>query len=104
MPGSFLWVFRFCFHKELIIGAVGMWESRSDFQGRWERRETWFWFSSFSTARHFHGAPRFHALWRFWRKLRNNFRLATCMRCAASVSLCAFAIWSRAGMLTVGFR
>src|ERR1700694_4966786 len=31
-----------------------MWESRSDFQGRWEERETWVWFSALSTARHFH--------------------------------------------------
>ena len=29
----------------------------SDFQGQGETRETCFWFSSFSTARHFHGAP-----------------------------------------------
>jgi hypothetical protein len=26
--------------KDIVIGAVGMWESRSDFQGRWEARET----------------------------------------------------------------
>jgi hypothetical protein len=44
-------------------GAVGMWESRSDFQGLWEERETWVRFSSLSIARHFHGPPRFlHAL------------------------------------------
>jgi hypothetical protein len=28
-------------------------------KGGGKRRETWFWFSSISTARHFHGAPRF---------------------------------------------
>ena len=32
-------------------GNVGIAER---FQGRWKTRETWFWFSSFSTARHFH--------------------------------------------------
>jgi hypothetical protein len=31
-----------------------MWESRSDFQGLWEERETAVWFSSLSIARHFH--------------------------------------------------
>src|SRR5258708_22220335 len=36
-----------------------MWESRSDFQGLWEGRATWFWFSSLSIARHFHSPPRF---------------------------------------------
>ena len=40
-----------------VVGAVGMWESRSDFQGRWEERHTWGWFSSLSTARHFHRPP-----------------------------------------------
>jgi hypothetical protein len=35
------------------VGAVGMWESRSDFQGRWETKETWVWFSSFFTRRSF---------------------------------------------------
>ena len=34
--------------------AVGMWESRSDFQGRWEGWKTWGWFSRLSTDRHFH--------------------------------------------------
>ncbi len=34
---SFLWGFGFVWgiEKQGIIGAVGMWESRSDFQGRW---------------------------------------------------------------------
>jgi len=32
-----------------------MWESRSDFQGRWEGWKTWVWFSRLSTDRHFHG-------------------------------------------------
>jgi hypothetical protein len=34
---------------------VGMWESRSDFQGRWEGWKTCLWFSRLSTDRHFHG-------------------------------------------------
>jgi len=36
---------------------VGMWESRSDFQGRWEGWKTCLWFSRLSTDRHFHGFP-----------------------------------------------
>src|SRR5450755_2275503 len=37
-----------------------MWKSRRAIsKGCGTRRETRFWFSSFSTARHFHGAPRF---------------------------------------------
>src|ERR1700733_5333773 len=39
------------------IEAVEMWESRSDFQGRWEGWKTWVWFSRLSTDRHFHGFP-----------------------------------------------
>src|SRR5579871_3805946 len=39
------------------VGAVGMWESRSDFQGLWARWKTCFWFSTASTDRHFHGPP-----------------------------------------------
>src|SRR5437868_7467365 len=37
-----------------IVVRVGMWESRSDFQGRWEAWESWVWISTPSTARHFH--------------------------------------------------
>jgi hypothetical protein len=36
---------------------VEMWESRSDFQGRWEGWKTCLWFSRLSTDRHFHGFP-----------------------------------------------
>ena len=35
----------------------GLWECgnrRGDFQGLWATWETWFWFSTLSTARHFH--------------------------------------------------
>src|SRR6185503_4394115 len=31
-----------------------MWESRRDFQGRWEEWKTCCWFSRLSTGRHFH--------------------------------------------------
>lgn len=31
-----------------------MWKSLGDFQGRWEEWETGVWFSTLSTARHFH--------------------------------------------------
>src|ERR1022692_1248625 len=34
-----------------------MWESRSDFRGRWEGWKTCLWFSRLSTDRHFHGFP-----------------------------------------------
>ena len=33
-----------------------MWESRSDFQGRWVEWKTCFWFSRLSRDRHFHGS------------------------------------------------
>ena len=39
-----------------------MWESRSDFQGRWEEWKTCLWFSRLSTGRHFHGF-RVSSLW-----------------------------------------
>ena len=32
---------------EIVAAAVGMWESRSDFQGRWETKETDFGFPRF---------------------------------------------------------
>ncbi len=37
-----------------------------------------------------------HAVFRSWRKPRNSLRLASCMRRADSVLLCAFAIWVQA--------
>ena len=40
-----------------------MWESRSDFQGRWEEWKTWVWFSRLSTDRHFHGSAGVSAFW-----------------------------------------
>lgn len=33
-----------------VVGAVGMCNGVSDLQGRWEERETVFWFSSLSTG------------------------------------------------------
>ena len=57
-----------------------------------------------STARHFHGAPRFHAVFLSCWKPRNSFRLAACISWAAAVSLCELAIRSKAGMLRAGFR
>jgi hypothetical protein len=40
-----------------------MWESRSDFQGRWEGWKTWVWFSRLSTDRHFHGLAAVSSSW-----------------------------------------
>jgi hypothetical protein len=54
--GSFLFIVS----KGIVVEAVGMWESRSDFQGRWKGRETWVWFCSLSTDRHLH-SRHFHA-------------------------------------------
>ena len=58
-----------------------MWESRSDFQGRWKTRETWFWFSSFSTVRHFHNPlPAVQHGVLAGVKLANSLCLACCIR------------------------
>jgi hypothetical protein len=59
MPGSFLWFFlvRFRIKKGPEPARWECGNRGAISKGRWERRETWFWFSSFSTARHFHGAP-----------------------------------------------
>ena len=60
-----------------------MWESRRAIsKGGGKRWETCFWFSSLSTARHFHGrAVVFgdHAVRLAGWKSRNNFRLASCI-------------------------
>src|SRR5258708_39846960 len=66
--------------------AVGMWESRSDFQGLWEARETWVWFSSLSIARHFHSPLAFHHALRLRCRRANSLRFASCMSAAAWVS------------------
>ena len=71
-----------------------------DFQGLWARRETCFWFSSASMARHFH--RRFHAVL-FCRISVNNFRLASCIRMATVVSLSAPARFSKSACVVPGF-
>jgi len=89
----------------IVVGVVEMWESRSDFQGRWETRETWFWFSWFSTARHFHkplGAVQ-HGVFAV-PKLANSFCLACCIRRAAAVSLSAWAMRPRAASVRPDLR
>ena len=78
-----------------------MWESRSDFQGRWETEGNlvlvFLVFQGPAFPRRFPQSLRgFHADFRSWQKPRNSLRLASCMRRADSVSLCAFAIWSKA--------
>ena len=45
-----------------------------------------------------------HPRLRSWRKPRNSLRLASCMPRAASVSLCAFAMWSKLSILSSGLR
>src|ERR1700758_4403679 len=69
-----------------VVGAVGMWESRSDLQGLWEGRETWVWFSSLSIARHFHSPPRFHHALCLRCRRANSLRLASRISVAAWVS------------------
>ena len=82
-----------------------MWESRSDFQGRWKTRETWFWFSSFSTVRHFHNPlPAVQHGVLAGVKLANSLCLACCIRRAAAVSLSAWAMRPRASSVCPGLR
>jgi hypothetical protein len=64
-------------------GNVGI--ARAISKGGGKRRETWFWFSSFSTVRHFHGPFRFRHALRRW-NLVNSFRLASCISAADRVS------------------
>src|ERR1700730_6816902 len=48
------------FRFPLFRASSGLWEwgnRESDFQGLWEARETWVWFSALSIARHFHSPP-----------------------------------------------
>ena len=44
----------------IAVAAVGMWKSGlwAISKGGGKRVKTWFWFSSLSTARHFHGRLR----------------------------------------------
>ena len=74
-----------------------MWESRRAIsKGCGKGWETSSWFSSLSTARHFHGlaCSLDHLFVLADCKLANNFCLASCMRLAASVSLSASALRS----------
>ena len=91
--------------ERIVVGAVGMWESRSDFQGRWETRETCFWFSSFSIARHFHSPLPCVQLFVFVHaKLANSLLLACCILLAAAVSLSRLARRCRASIVCPGLR
>jgi hypothetical protein len=76
----------------------------SDFQGLSKTRETAVWFSSFCTARHFHNAGSVFFYARRLRILIHNWRLASCMSRAASVSVCAAACSSSAATLSPGRR
>jgi hypothetical protein len=79
--------------RGLIIDAVGMWKSRSDFQGRWETMGNLILvFLVFHRPAFPRCSPVFHALFRSGRKPRNSFLLASCIRRADSVSLCACAL------------
>ena len=92
---------------EIVVEAVGMWESRSDFQGRWETEETDFGFPPFSSARHFHSRSRsalFHADLFTGNKSAKSTRLACCIRFAASVSLSAPAFFFSASTVCPGFK
>ncbi len=84
--------FGVCIHKTVVV-AVGMWESRRDFQGRWEERETWVWFSAPSMARHFHSAVLARSITYAESApiLRNSSFLASRISRAASVSDCCWA-------------
>lgn len=42
-------------NTEVVVEAVGMWESRRDFQRVWEGWEAAFWLSMLSTLCHFRG-------------------------------------------------
>ena len=87
----------------------GLWECGnrdSDFQGLWETRETCFWFSSFSIARHFHSpfvAVIFHALC-LRSKLANSFCFSFCILRAAVVSLLLAAFRFSSSTVSSGFK
>ena len=69
-----------------VAGAVGMWESRSDFQGPWETKGNLGLVFLVFHARHFHGLPGFiYALLLCWKRA-NNLRLASRISVAAWVS------------------
>jgi hypothetical protein len=82
----FLMLFFGFFEREQIVAAVGMWKIAQRFpRAVGKRGETVVWFSSLSTARHFHSFGfAFHALRR--PIAAHSWRLASCMSRAASVS------------------
>jgi hypothetical protein len=63
-----------------------------DFEGLGKRRETAVWFSSFSMARHFHGAPRFPCAFSLLAKSEEELPLG--LLALVSPTRCRFA-WSR---------
>src|ERR1700736_403097 len=70
-----------------IVGAVGMWESRSDFQGLWETQgKPVVGFPRFPHARHFHSPPRFF------------------MRCAFYAGWPALSAWRSASHWRLAYR
>src|ERR1039457_3485425 len=81
-----------------VVEAVGMWESRSDFQGGGETRRV-------CTHRHFH-RPCCRELHFFpkpaGRNCSKSLRLACCMRWAASVSLRAAAMRCKTATVSPG--
>ena len=107
MPGFLSDAFRGLFvgGGGIIVGAVGMWESRSDFQGRGKTQgNLGLVFLVFHGPTFPRRSEDFHARLRSCRKPRNNLFLACCMLRADSVSLCWLAIRSSFSMLSGGLR
>ena len=85
----------------IVVGVVGLWESRSDFQGRWETKGNLV-FLVFHRPSFPQPSPALHGVFAE-RKLANSFCLARCIRRAA-VSLSAWAMRPRASSLCPGLR
>jgi len=85
-------------------GVAGMWKIATAIsKGCGQRGETCAWFSSLSTARHFHGLFVFQAIF-LCQMLSKSFRFAACIVIAAWVSPCAPAIRSSISGVTSSFR